>query len=225
MKDLNNLKNDNLNNETFNNNDNFENINAYNLRENIKKSAIEFKKNWISFAKILSEVYKNKLYENWGYNSIYDYSKKELSLKKETVFKLLNSYDFIVYENININEEKFPSLDTISQLAKYKTKILNDLNYSQNKDNIIKKFDDLKNEALEKNLSLNSLRKKGKEIFDENIEEKDEKDEEDEDSQILSKDEKKRAIFHLRRLASIIIKENTPINIINSIKDIEEYIS
>jgi hypothetical protein len=191
MKDLNNLKNDNLNNETFNNNDNFENINAYNLRENIKKSTIEFKKNWISFAKILSEVYKNKLYENWGYNSIYDYSKKELSLKKETVFKLLNSYDFIVYENININEEKFPSLDTISQLAKYKTKILNDLNYSQNKDNIIKKFDDLKNEALEKNLSLNSLRKKGKEIFDENIEEKDEKDEEDEDSQILSKDEKK----------------------------------
>ncbi|MCX8059472.1 MAG: hypothetical protein N3A58_08680 [Spirochaetes bacterium] len=202
---------------------------ATDLRELIKKSAIEFKRNWVSFAKVLSEVYKEKLYQNWGYSSIYEYAKKELFIKKETVFKLLSSYDFLIEENIVFEDNNIPPLDSIIGLAKLKNTVNKNLennNLSSDKvKDIIQNYSNIKNDVLQKGLSLNTIIKKGKSIINDNILDDNENTNEKLSSINLSREEKKRALFHLRRLSYIIIRDDTPTNIINSIKDIEEFLS
>lgn len=204
-------------------------LNIENLREIIRKSAVEFKKNWISFAKILSTVYKEQIYRSWGYSNIYEYAKKELFIKKETVFKLLSSYDFVLEENIQIEGENIPPLDTISGLVKIKEKVNKKLKNEEDLDqeeinNIKNNFENIKNEVLKKGLSLNTIVRKSKEFFKDKNDDEESENKNDNDIN-LTREEKKRALFHLKRLSSILIKEDTPINIINSIKDLEEYLS
>lgn len=57
--------------------------------------AIDFKKSWIRLARHLAEIRQAKLYREWGYRTFEAYGKHELHLKKETLTKLVRSYDFL----------------------------------------------------------------------------------------------------------------------------------
>lgn len=57
--------------------------------------ALEFKRSWVRLAKHLAEIRSAKLYREWGYRTFEAYGKHELHLKKETLTKLVRSYDFL----------------------------------------------------------------------------------------------------------------------------------
>lgn len=57
--------------------------------------AIDFKRSWVRLARYLAEIRGAKLYREWGYRTFEAYGKHELHLKKETLTKLVRSYDFL----------------------------------------------------------------------------------------------------------------------------------
>ena len=57
--------------------------------------AIDFKRSWLRLASHLAEIQVAKLYREWGYRTFEAYGKHELHLKKETLLKLVRSYDFL----------------------------------------------------------------------------------------------------------------------------------
>lgn len=57
--------------------------------------ALDFKRSWIRLAAHLAEIRSAKLYREWGYRTFEAYGKHELHLKKETLTKLVRSYDFL----------------------------------------------------------------------------------------------------------------------------------
>jgi hypothetical protein len=57
--------------------------------------ALDFKRSWVRLAKHLAEIRGAKLYREWGYRTFEAYGKHELHLKKETLTKLVRSYDFL----------------------------------------------------------------------------------------------------------------------------------
>ena len=92
-------------------------------REQIKLQSAEFKKNWIEFAKVLSLISQSKIYESWGYQNIYQYATKELRVKRETVIKLLSSFQYIEDKNMPPqNYDDLPSIDSLAALQKLKEK-------------------------------------------------------------------------------------------------------
>lgn len=184
------------------------------FRQKVKESATYFKKNWIEFAKILHEVHNNKLYLKWGYKTIVEYAKKELRLKKETVFKLISSYSYLVSENLDkIDEEKLPSIDSIYSLNKIKDKIFNNNSDNENKEDTEEKrklYEEIKQEVFEKDLSPSTIYKKYDNFSSNN--------------ENLEKAEIKKLKFHLKRAYSIMSKIELPSNINNSFLEIMEYI-
>lgn len=57
--------------------------------------ALDFKRSWVRLAKQLAEIRAGKLYREWGYRTFEAYGKHELHLKKETISKLVRSYEFL----------------------------------------------------------------------------------------------------------------------------------
>ncbi|MBX2812360.1 MAG: hypothetical protein KTR25_11145 [Myxococcales bacterium] len=57
--------------------------------------ALDFKRSWFRLASFLAEIRAAKLYREWGYRTFEAYGKHELHLKKETLLKLVRSYDFL----------------------------------------------------------------------------------------------------------------------------------
>jgi hypothetical protein len=54
-----------------------------------------FKSSWLELGEALSEVKRNKTWEQWGYESFETYAKTELKLRADTVEKLTGSYMFL----------------------------------------------------------------------------------------------------------------------------------
>ena len=185
-----------------------------NIREEIKKSAEYFKKNWIDFAKVLQDVNQSKLFENWGYKSDFEYARKELYIKKETVMKLINSYNYLLEENYDFkSKDSLPSLDSLHELSKLKLKF-NDQNNEENSANI---YQQVKNEVFDKDLSSSTIKKRVDEFTS------DESDESVDEKSGLNAEQRKKALFYLKRLASLLQNQKTPANIINSLEEIAEY--
>lgn len=72
--------------------------------------ALEFKRSWVRLAKHLAEIRAGKLYREWGYRTFEAYGKHELHLKKETVTKLVRSYEFL-------NQHERQTLDQVEREA------------------------------------------------------------------------------------------------------------
>lgn len=182
------------------------------FRLKVKESANYFKKNWIEFAKILNKVQAEKLYLQWGYKSIVEYAKKELKIKKETVFKLISSYSYLISENLEtLSESDLPSIDSLHSLNKIKTKILEENNnkFPEDKKNIYEK---IKNEVIKKDLSPSTIYKRFGELSSESDEN-------------FEQEEIKKLKFHIKRAYNIISKIELPQNINNSFTEIMEYIN
>lgn len=64
-------------------------------RYEVLRTAIDFKRSWLELAERLSEIQKSVDFKAWGYRTFEAYAQHELHLRKDTVAKLLRSYDFL----------------------------------------------------------------------------------------------------------------------------------
>lgn len=55
----------------------------------------QFKSSWLELAAALSEVKRSGRWQEWGFDTFENYTKKELNLKADTVDKLTGSYAFL----------------------------------------------------------------------------------------------------------------------------------
>jgi len=112
------------------------------LREIVKQSAQDFKTSWRNLAKALTEVWQEKSYLKWGFDSFDSYAFKEIKIKKATAVKLINSYTFLqkefpgLAETPRSDKKEIPSLELIQTLKKAK-KNLDDLDYQNIKESAV----------------------------------------------------------------------------------------
>lgn len=128
-----------------------ENIDKNSFRYHVLKSAKDFKTSWIELGRALYEVWKDKLYKEWGYAHFDAYTAKEIGIKKLTAMKLLRSYYFLEKEEPqylkNDNQENIaaaPSLEAVELLRSAKAKKgLDESDYNQIKQEVFEKGKDV----------------------------------------------------------------------------------
>lgn len=87
-------------------------------RADIVRRAQRFKRSWVELAEGLAALRKNRAYERWGYNDLYEYCQQELHLKAATIDKLVLSYGTLqthapeVLERDGV-EREIPSVDSV----------------------------------------------------------------------------------------------------------------
>ncbi len=155
-----------------------EDMDENSLRYHVLESAKSFKTSWVSLGRALYTVYKDKLYKNWGFNTIEGYSLKEIGIKKPTVMKLLRSYYFLEKEEPQYLTDEYtkttdaavvPSYESIDLLRKVKdNKVLDEKDYADIKKSIFEKGRDV--QAVKKDLT--TLIKQRKDINPEEEHEK-----------------------------------------------------
>lgn len=67
-------------------------------RYHVLETAKNFKTSWIALGRALYEVWKDKLYKDWGYATFDAYTIREIGIRKQTAMKLLRSYYFLEKE-------------------------------------------------------------------------------------------------------------------------------
>ena len=66
-----------------------------NLRAHIARHAKDFKLSWVQLGQGLYSVWRDKLYQSWGFEKFEDYVIRELGLKKPLALKLVKTYFFV----------------------------------------------------------------------------------------------------------------------------------
>lgn len=155
-----------------------ENMDENSLRYHVLESAKSFKTSWVSLGRALYTVNKDKLYKNWGYNTLEGYTAKEIGIKKPTAMKLLRSYFFLEKEEPQYLTSEYkekaeaavvPSYESIDLLRKAKSnKILDEKDYDDIKKSVFEKGRDV--QAVKKDLT--TLIKSRKDIDPEEEQEK-----------------------------------------------------
>ena len=148
------------------------------LRYHVLESAKNFKTSWVSLGRALYTVNKDKLYRNWGYNTLEGYTAKEIGIKKPTAMKLLRSYFFLEKEEPQYLTSEYkekaeaavvPSYESIDLLRKAKgNKVLDENDYADIKKSVFEKGRDV--QAVKKDLT--ALIKQRKDIDPEEEQEK-----------------------------------------------------
>lgn len=124
-------------------------VDTASFREQVQDVAKRFKTNWIELAKHLYTVKKDKLFKGWGYVDFDEYCAKEISIKKQTAFKLLNSYhfltreepQFLVAENLQKKKpDRLPDYEAVNILRKAKAnKELKETDYKQLREDVFER--------------------------------------------------------------------------------------
>lgn len=112
------------------------------FRDQVLEAAKRFKANWIDLAKLLYTVKKDKLFKEWGYISFDSYCTKEIRIRKQTAFKLLNSYYFLTHEEPQSLEDTnaLPNYEAINILRRARqNKELKDTDYDHLREEVFSK--------------------------------------------------------------------------------------
>ena len=97
------------------------------LRYHVLQNAKSFKTSWIDLGQALYNVWKDKLYKDWGYQEFDSYASKEIGIRKETALKLLRSYSFLEKEEPKYLKKEYndaaeadviPSYESVDVLRK-----------------------------------------------------------------------------------------------------------
>ncbi len=135
-----------------------ENIDSGSLRYRILESARLFKTSWISLGQALYSVWKDKLYKEWGYNSIESYTAREIGIKKQTAMKLLRSYYFLEKEEPGYLREDYTASAEAGSLPTYES--VDVLRMAKNKKTLDEKdYQSLKESIFEKGRDARDARK------------------------------------------------------------------
>lgn len=126
-----------------------EDMDTSSLRYQVLDAAKRFKTNWIELAEYLYQIKKDKIFKEWGYIEFDTYCNKEIGIKKQTAFKLLNSYYFLTRSEPHfLNEENLqtktpatlPHYDAVNILRKAKAnKELGDTDYNKLRHEVLEK--------------------------------------------------------------------------------------
>jgi hypothetical protein len=65
------------------------------LRERAQEASKDFKTSWVTLAQTLHAIWRDKLYEYWGYEKFDHYTEREIGLKKSLAIKLVKTYEFV----------------------------------------------------------------------------------------------------------------------------------
>jgi len=65
------------------------------LREAVVQAARRFKSTWVELGRLLVEVRRENLFEQWGFESFEAYCAKELHIRRQTALKLTRSFSFL----------------------------------------------------------------------------------------------------------------------------------
>jgi len=127
-------------------------VEADSFRHHVLESAKNFKTSWVALGRALYTVWKDKLYKDWGYNTIEGYSAKEIGIRKLTAMKLLRSYYFLEKEEPQYLSQDYsqgasaaavPTYESIDLLRKAKNnKSLDNQDYTNLKKDIFEKGKD-----------------------------------------------------------------------------------
>jgi hypothetical protein len=147
-----------------------EKVEGDSFRHHVLESAKNFKTSWVALGRALYAVWKDKLYKDWGYNTIEGYSAKEIGIKKLTAMKLLRSYYFLEKEEPQYLSQDYretanaalvPTYESIDLLRKAKSnKTLDGQDYANLKKDIFEKGKDIQQVRRD----LTTLMKQRKEI-------------------------------------------------------------
>ena len=128
------------------------------LRHRVLESARDFKTSWIDLGRLLYQVWKEKLYRQWGYTMFESYTAREIGIRKETALKLLKSYGYLEKEAPGFlagdywggaGASTVPTVDAIDVLRRARErKGMDERDYT-----------DLKHKVLEKGLDAGEARK------------------------------------------------------------------
>ncbi|MDD4183317.1 MAG: hypothetical protein PHT53_05810 [Candidatus Omnitrophica bacterium] len=148
------------------------------LRYHVLESAKNFKTSWVALGRSLYTVWKDKLYKDWGFNTLEGYTSKEIGIKKLTAMKLLRSYYFLEKEEPQYLSSEYteqapattvPTYESVDLLRKAKNnKVLDNQDYANLKKDIFEKGRDA--QVIKKDLT--SLIRQRKEIDPEETHEK-----------------------------------------------------
>jgi hypothetical protein len=129
-----------------------EQVETDSFRHHVLESAKNFKTSWVALGRALYTVWKDKLYKDWGYNTIEGYTAKEIGIRKLTAMKLLRSYYFLEKEepqylsqdySQGVNAAAVPTYESIDLLRKAKNnKSLDNQDYANLKKDIFEKGKD-----------------------------------------------------------------------------------
>lgn len=77
------------------------------LRERAATAAKSFKTAWVELAQTLYAVWRDKLYEYWGYEKFEHYVEREVGIKKSMALKLIKTYSFIEDQEPQVLKEEY----------------------------------------------------------------------------------------------------------------------
>lgn len=72
-----------------------DNLNSQEMRALVQEGAKDFKASWLKFSQALYGVYRDKLYEYWGYEKFEFYVEREVGIKKTIALRLVKTYAFV----------------------------------------------------------------------------------------------------------------------------------
>ncbi|MBF0569374.1 MAG: hypothetical protein HQL18_01175 [Candidatus Omnitrophica bacterium] len=72
-----------------------DNATSKELRDIAHTGAKDFKTAWLAFAQTLYAIWRDKLFEYWGYDRFDQYVERELGLKKSLALRLVKTYAFV----------------------------------------------------------------------------------------------------------------------------------
>jgi hypothetical protein len=158
--------------------DKMQDVSPDSLRYHVLESAKSFKTSWVALGRSLYTVWKDKLYKDWGFNTLEGYTSKEIGIKKLTAMKLLRSYYFLEKEEPQYLSQEYaesaqpstvPTYESVDLLRKAKNnKVLDGQDYLNLKKDIFEKGRDA--QVVKKDLT-NMIRQR-KEIDPEETHEK-----------------------------------------------------
>lgn len=77
------------------------------LRKAAESAARDFKTAWLSLAQTLYAIWRDKLYEYWGYEKFEHYVEREVGIKKSMALKLIKTYAFIEDQEPQFLKEEY----------------------------------------------------------------------------------------------------------------------
>lgn len=104
-------------------------VNPDEIRENLKSIAVSNNQNFVKMAKHLFLVRAGNLHTKWGFNSIREYSEKELNMSKSGAYNYLSVYGILIIR-LGMTEESLVELGKTKSILMQKLFKKGILNYS-----------------------------------------------------------------------------------------------
>jgi len=128
------------------------------LRARVQVTAKDFKTSWVDLAQALYAIWRDKLYEYWGYERFDHYVEREVGLQKSLALKLVNTYSFVEQQEPQFLKEGF--LENRDAAATPELDAIHVLRLARNKKELTKHdYADLHKQVFEKGKGAAVVRK------------------------------------------------------------------